>query len=214
MKSAGKAGEIEVKICGLTNLDDARAALDFGADYLGFVIYRKSPRGITGTQLRRMSDKLPGHTRAVGVFVDMPQSMVLRIADECGLYAVQLHGRERPEEYRDVGLPVWRAVYLGDQGPAPKPREWDARRYLIDVKKAGSCTATGLTADWDKAAEFAQKWPAMLAGGLNDGNIAAAIRKVQPLGVDVSSGVEREPGKKDVRKMESFIRRAKQTPID
>jgi phosphoribosylanthranilate isomerase len=144
----------------------------------------------------------------------MPQSMVLKIAEECGLYAIQLHGLERPEEYRDIGLPLWRAVCLHDRGPTPKPQVWNAQRYLIDVKKAGACRGTGLTADWDRAAEFALKWPAMLAGGLNEGNIAAAIRKVHPLGVDVSSGIERKPGKKDYQKMKAFIRQAKLAFID
>ncbi len=214
MKSADKAEEIEVKICGLTNLDDARAALDLGADFLGFVIYRKSPRGISETKMRHIVDRLPVHAQAVGVFVDMPKEMVLKIARECGLYAVQLHGRERPEEYHDVGPPVWRAVTFEDEGPVPDPYTWNARRYLVDVKKGGACQGSELTADWDRAAEFAKTWPTMLAGGLDVWNIETALRKVRPLGVDVSRGVERKPGKKDHRKMESFIRRAKETIID
>jgi len=209
MKRAGKAGEVQIKICGLTNLDDARAALDFGADFLGFVVYEKSPRFISGTQLRRICEKLPGNARSVGVFVNMPGFRALKMAEECGMYAVQVHGQEPSREYINMPLPVWRAVFFRGKNPVPRPETWDAERYLIDVKKEGRCGRTDITADWGKAAEFSLKWPTMLAGSLNEGNITTAIRKVRPLGVDVSSGIEKEPGIKDHRKMEVFIRLAK-----
>lgn len=214
MRRAGKASEVQVKICGLTNLDDARAALDFGADFLGFVVYEKSPRFISGTQLRRICEKLPGNARSVGVFVNMPRVRALKMADECGMYAVQVHGQEPPHEYMNMPRPVWRAVFFRGNSPVPRPETWDAERYLIDVSKEERYGRTDLTADWDKAAEFSLKWPTMLAGSLNEGNITTAIRKVRPLGVDVSSGIEKESGIKDHRKMELFIRLAKYSSQD
>jgi len=214
MRRAGKASEVQVKICGLTNLDDAKAALDFGADFLGFVVYEKSPRFISGTQLRRICEKLPGIVRSVGVFVNMPRVRAMKMADECGLFAVQLHGQESPREYMNMPRPVWRAVFFRGKSPVPRPETWDAERYLIDVKKEGRCGRTDITTDWDKAAEFSLKWQTMLAGGLNADNITTAIRKVRPLGVDVSSGIEKESGIKDLRKMELFIKLAKFSPQD
>lgn len=213
MKSEKKTDNIQVKICGLTNLDDARAALDFDADYLGFVVYEKSPRFISGSQLRRISDKLPGSTRSVGVFVNMPRAMVLKIADDCGMYAVQLHGQEPPDEFLEMPLPAWRAVYFRGGRPTPRPEIWNAERYLIDVRKEEKHRRAGRTADWELATAFSLKWPTMLAGGLNESNIVAAIKKVCPLGVDVSSGVEQGPGKKDHLKMESFISLAKSVSL-
>jgi len=198
-----------VKICGLTNLDDARAALDLGADFLGFILYEKSARYIPWTRLRQIQDKLPASARSVGIFVNAPRKKVLKIAEECGLYAIQIHGRELPEEFAAVPLPVWRAVFFRHGRPDPFPETWEAERYLIDASAEGNYGGTGIVADWTKAAEFCRKWPAMLAGGLTVENIAAAIRRVRPLGVDVASGVEQEPGQKNHRKMELFIRLAK-----
>ncbi|KKN34351.1 hypothetical protein LCGC14_0794670, partial [marine sediment metagenome] len=188
---------MEIKICGLTNLDDARSALDNGADYLGFVLYGKSPRGVSFTRLRHIQERLPDNKRSVGVFVNESKKKVLKIATECGLHAVQLHGKELPDEFNSLPLPVWRAVHFQHGKPIPNPGKWQAERYVIDTASEGKYGGTGMVVDWEKAAKFSQKWPAMLAGGLSVNNIETAIRRVNPIGVDVASGVELNPGKRD-----------------
>lgn len=209
MRNAAHKAEVQVKICGLTNVDDANAALDLGADFLGFVLYEKSPRCVSPTQLRRIIENLSSEARAFGVFVNMSRAKVLKIAEECGLYAVQIHGQETSCEFANMPLPLWRAVFLKKAGPDPEPCSWKADRYLIDVKAPEKYGGSGVTADWKRAAEFSRKWPTMLAGGLNECNIIEAIRKVRPLGVDVASGIEQKPGKKDLKKLELFIRQVK-----
>lgn len=205
---------MEIKICGLTNLDDARAALDHGADYLGFVLYGKSPRAVSFTRLRHIQERLSDNKRSIGVFVNESEKKVLKIATECGLHAVQLHGQELPDEFNSLPLPVWRAVHFQHGQPVPKPGKWQAERYVIDTTSEWKYGGTGMVTDWEKAAKFSQKWPAMLAGGLSVDNIETAIRRVNPLGVDVASGVELNPGKKDHMKMALFIRLAKNFSSD
>jgi len=196
---------ISIKICGLTNLDDARWAMEEGADYLGFVLYPKSPRCVTASGLSRIVASLPDTARRIGVFVNESPALVRKVAGDCGLTAVQLHGDEDDNDYRGFGLPVWRAVRLEDEAWVPEPARWRAERYVIDAFSS-EYGGTGLTADWDKAEIFAARYRSMLAGGLHSGNVAEAIRRVSPLGVDVSSGVESAPGKKDHKKITAFIR--------
>lgn len=202
--------EVEVKICGLTNRDDAVAALDLGADYLGFILYSGSPRGITAADLMRVLERVQGARKAIGVFVNELRANVEKIAGECGLYAVQLHGDEEPGEFADMPVPIWRAVRLRDGVYKPVPEAWQAARYVIDAAVPGLYGGTGVSADWDVASEFAGRHPVMLAGGLTPGNVADAVRIVKPLGVDVAGGVEAEPGKKDHVKLKQFIEAARQ----
>lgn len=199
----------EVKICGLTNFKDAKAALTLGVDYLGFVTYEKSPRAISLTKLRRIQERLPEPKKSIGVFVNESREKVLKVAAECGLYAVQIHGHEPPDEFTDMPLPVWRAIRFQEGAPFPNPEKWQAERYLIDSTSQGKYGGSGIPADWVLAAVFSQRWPTILAGGLNVNNIKAAIKQVNPLGVDTASGVEFSLGKKDHRKMEQFIQLAK-----
>ena len=209
MKNVTHNVDIQVKICGLTNLDDAKAALDLGADFLGFVLYEKSPRFVSPSRLQYITDHLASGVRAVGVFVNRSRIEVLKIARDCGLFAVQIHGLESSNEFMNMPLPLWRSVFFGNSGVNPQPSEWKADRYIIDVKAPGKYDGLGLTADWKRAAGFSRKWPSMLAGGLNEWNVIDAVRKVRPLGVDVSSGIEKKPGRKDRKKLELFIHRAK-----
>lgn len=200
---------MQVKICGLTNLDDARAALDSGADYLGFVLYDKSPRCISRTNLRRIQERLPDITQSIAVFVNESRAEILKIASECGLYAVQLHGQESPNRFTGMSLPLWRAVSFLKGRPVPQPDEWKAERFIIDSSVKGKYGGTGVVAEWTKAADFSRNWPSILAGGLDVNNIREAIRMVRPRGVDVASGIEQNQRKKDRRKMDLFIRLAK-----
>lgn len=201
---------VEIKICGLTRLDDARCALELGADYLGFVLYPKSPRGIAPARLARLTARLPAGARTVAVFVNAPRAEVERVARDCGLWAVQLHGDEDPRDYAGLPVPLWRS--LAAAGPAgwnPAPARWGAARYVVDASAPGVYGGSGRLADWPRARRLARRRPVMLAGGLTPRNVAAAIDAVQPLGVDVASGVEREPGRKDRAAMGRFVAAAR-----
>ena len=197
-----------IKICGLTNLDDALWALEAGADYLGFVLYPRSPRAVTAGTLAQIIDHLPGQARPVGVFVNETPAQVRQIAAACRLAAVQLNGDEGPEGFLDLNLPVWRSVRLESGLWSPAPALWTGARFVMDAASP-AYGGTGLKVDWVAGRSFASRHPAILAGGLGPDSVAEAIRQVQPAGVDVSSGVESSPGKKDFRKVSAFIARAR-----
>lgn len=194
----------------MTNRDDARAALDAGADYLGFVLYAKSPRYVSPGDLRRLLERDGGLTRAVGVFVNMPAREVAVVADDCGLVAVQVHGDEAAAGFTELARPVWRALRLEAGVWHPPPARWPAVRYVVDAAVAGQYGGTGTLADWDAAATLAETQAIMLSGGLTPTNVADGIRRVRPVGVDVSSGVEASPGRKDHRKIRDFVQAARE----
>ena len=200
---------IEIKICGLTNRDDAVAALDFGADYLGFILYSKSPRGITASKLADILGHITKPFNAIAVFVNEQRKSIEAIAGDCGLYAVQLHGDEKPENFAELPFKIWRAVKYVNNAFAPSPEKWNADRFLVDAAVKGKHGGTGVKADWVKAAELAAKYPVMLSGGLNPENVAEAVRAVKPLGVDAATGIESSPCKKDLKKMKRFIQAVK-----
>jgi phosphoribosylanthranilate isomerase len=202
-------GNVIVKICGLTSVDDARAALDAGADCLGFVLYPASPRGITADALERIVRELPADAQRVGVFVNETPEGVVRVAQACRLYAVQIHGDEPCVGFEALPVLVWRAIRWHNDEWSPRPEAWPAERYVLDAPSA-LYGGTGRRGDWTAAAALSRTHRTMLAGGLTPENVAEAIRTVRPLGVDVSSGVEQAPGRKDVRKMNEFVRRARE----
>lgn len=195
----------EIKICGITNLDDARAACDAGADYIGFVLYDKSPRAISPEALRRLREKLDKNTKCVGVFVNKPPLAVAKIAADCGLDFVQLCGDEQYEAFRLLPLPIWRVIRIQNDLIQPPPSKWPAERYVLDTAQADLYGGTGTAMDWATAARIAKEHKIMLAGGLTPANVATAIRIVRPFGVDVSSGIELRRGKKDHEKLRFFI---------
>ena len=199
----------EVKICGLTNLDDARAALDCGADCLGFVLYARSPRSVSPARLADIRARLDPACRVIGVFVNEAPSWVEKVAGDCGLYRVQIHGAEDAGAFKALKIPLWRALRVTSAGCEPEPGDWSAERYVVDAAPAGVYGGAGTVAEWGLAAELASRYNIMLAGGLTPENVAEAVRTVHPFGVDVSSGVEREPGFKDHRKMRDFIKAVK-----
>ena len=203
---------MDVKICGLSNLEDARVALDAGADFLGFVLYPKSPRGITAAQLERIADGLPGEAKLIGVFVNEARETVERVAGACRLHAVQIHGDETPDTFTGLSWPVWRAVRWQDAAWRPAPGAWNAERYIADAPSL-HYGGTGACGDWTAAAELAREQRVMLAGGLTPDNVAEAIRAVRPFGVDVSSGVELAPGRKNLGKVAEFVRRARAAAV-
>ncbi|MBT3194346.1 MAG: phosphoribosylanthranilate isomerase [Verrucomicrobia bacterium] len=200
---------MNVKICGLTNIADARVARDAGADYFGFIFYAKSPRAVSPEQVAQIVGELGDGARAIGVFVNERPEQIREIVAACGLYAAQVHGDELAEDFAALPLRLWRAMRIEDGVAVPDPAAWSADCYVIDAAVPGQYGGTGVTADWHAAARIAQDRPVLLAGGLHPGNVREAIRCVSPMGVDVSSGVELEPGRKDHEAVRRFIALAK-----
>ncbi len=199
---------IKIKICGITNLEDAGVAVEAGADALGFVFYSPSPRCIESALAKRIIAQLPPFVIPVGVFVNHDQETIRNVFDECGLAFAQLHGEETPAFCESLGRPVLRALRLRDRGSLLALAEYKGRMgvrgFVVDAFSTEAYGGTGQTGDWSLAREVAQAAPILLAGGLTANNVQEAIRKVQPYGVDVSSGVEKSPGQKDHDKIRTF----------
>jgi len=199
-----------VKICGITNLEDAQVAVEARADVLGFVFYKKSPRRMTIDAAAAVSKQLPGFVMRAGVFVNALEAEVHRAIGECGLNLLQFHGDEPPEYCLQFGLMSMKAFRMRDAGTLKEMSPYQTNAWLLDAYSPEAAGGTGEKFNWDLAVE-AQKFgkPIFLAGGLTPENVAAAVRKVRPFGVDVSSGVEISPGKKDPAKVRAFINAAK-----
>ncbi len=199
---------IKIKICGMTNPQDAEAAIEAGADALGFVFYAKSPRSIEPAVAKRIIAHLPPFVLPVGVFVNQDRDTIRNVFDECGLAFAQLHGDETPTFCESLGRPVLRALRLRDRSSLLALAEYKGRMgvrgFVVDAFLTQAYGGTGETVDWSLAHEVARVAPVILAGGLTSGNVQEAIRHVQPYGVDVSSGVELSPGQKDHEKIRSF----------
>jgi phosphoribosylanthranilate isomerase len=214
---------MRVKICGLTNLDDALAAIDAGADYLGFNFYPKSPRYLAPARCAEIVAGLQSSVITVGIFVNELSEHITRVLDQCGLGLAQLHGDEPPEVIATLNGRAFKAFRgLGERhtefARARLPLSLSGRgaggegripAFLIDAYSPTHYGGTGHTADWGAARPLAQQYPFFLAGGLTPENVADAITQVQPWGVDVASGVESAPGVKDHVKVKLFVERAK-----
>ena len=186
-----------VKICGITRAEDAKAAVDAGAQALGFVFWPDSPRFIEPDRARAIVAQLPPFVTPVGIFVNQPAEYVSAVADLVGLGAVQLHGDEQPSFLEGVRRPVIKAVPVGNSDERGID-VWPSRvTLLLDVHDPVKRGGTGRTIDWSAAAKIAATRPSMLAGGLTPENVGEAIHAVRPFGIDVSSGVECQPGVKD-----------------
>jgi len=207
------ASTTKVKICGITNVEDAAAAVEAGADALGFVLYRKSPRYIEPALARQIIMSLPPLVIPVGVFVDEDQQVVRDLMDSCGLALAQLHGNESAIYCKELGRTVLKALRVKDRSTFLALAEFRGRAgvrgFILDAFSDEAYGGTGQVIDWQLAAEAAKVASILLAGGLTPDNVEKAIQVVQPYGVDVSSGVERAPGKKDHEKMRAFIQTAK-----
>lgn len=207
-----------VKICGITNLEDALRAAALGADLLGFVFHPPSPRCVAPETAREISAAVRREApsvRTVGVFVDLPPETVRAIAAQCGLDCVQLHGSEPPATaayLTDAGFEVFKAFRVRDGSELDGLDRYRVAAYLLDAYSPALPGGTGRAFDWGIAARAKEHGRIILAGGLTPNNVAAAIRVVRPWGVDVSSGVETAPGRKDHAKMERFIAAAKGIP--
>jgi len=197
-----------VKICGITRREDAEAAVEAGAAAIGFVFWPKSPRAIDPYRARAIAAALPPFVTAVGVFVDQPIEYVNGVASLARLGAVQLHGDERGDFIAAMNRPVVKAVPLRDGAdPADETIEqWPERvRLLLDVHDPVRKGGTGRTVDWSAAARIARRRRIILAGGLTAENVRDAIARVQPFGIDVSSGVEAAPGIKDHGRIQALF---------
>lgn len=203
---------VKVKICGITSLEDALTAVEAGADALGFVFYSASPRHILPDQAAEIIRHLPPFVQTVGLFVNEEPATVHAAADRCGLDIVQLHGEETPAYCVSIRRRVIKAFRVKDITSLDELLQYHVAGYLLDAWSPAARGGTGQTFNWEIAAEAVRRGrPIILAGGLTPGNVAESIRQVRPYGVDVSSGVESAPGRKDAAKIRCFTELAKQT---
>lgn len=210
---------VKVKVCGITNLEDALASCEYGADALGFIFHNKSPRFIEPEKAKEIVKTIPPFVTTVGVFVDEGANTINEIVKKIGLHAVQLHGNESPEfcegiqskiikTFRIKGARVM-GIGTGEQGVNKEMERYNVSAYLLDTYKEGVEGGTGATFSWGVAKDAIKAGKIILAGGLTTENVKQAIKIVMPYAVDVSSGVEEMPGKKDLRKVMEFIETAK-----
>ena len=205
--------QCKIKICGITNQIDALHAVNAGADALGFIFYNKSPRYVNPNVVKSIVADLPPFVLPIGVFVNEEAKVVRDIVDECGLVLAQIHGDETADFCETLRRPVIRGIRLRDRNTFLAMAEYKGRArirgFVLDAFSQDSYGGTGKTADWELAKEAARSFSFFLAGGLTPDNAQEAIRKVYPYGVDVNSGVESSPGKKDPAKVQAFIQAVK-----
>ncbi|HSW64677.1 MAG TPA: phosphoribosylanthranilate isomerase [Dissulfurispiraceae bacterium] len=199
---------LRIKICGITNAGDASAAVEYGADALGFVFYPKSPRSVPPETARMIIESLPPFITTVGVFVNETAETITRIKAETGINMVQLHGEE-PPSFCSEWPRIIKAFRIAAMSDLDSLAQYSASAFLLDTYSPAEHGGTGQIFNWEVAVEAKRYGRIILAGGLTPDNIAQAVAKVKPYGVDVSSGVEREKGKKDLDKLRLFIERAK-----
>ncbi|MFH1283125.1 MAG: phosphoribosylanthranilate isomerase [bacterium] len=206
---------LKIKVCGITNVEDALWAANLGANYIGLNFYKGSPRKISNKMAKDILSKIPPFVKAIGVFVDEDMVVVKKVLKESALKTVQLHGSEDDsyiEELKKDGVEVFKAIRVRDEMSIEEVKHYSpfADFILLDAFKEGVPGGTGDVFNWDIALTVKELGvPFFLSGGLNPENIEEAIDKVAPYGVDVASGVERTPKKKDYEKMKDFIIKAK-----
>jgi len=199
---------VRVKICGITKLEDAKLAVELGAHAIGLNFYSQSPRSITPAAAAELVDRLPPFVVTAGVFVNWEAEPVVVLCRALHLSAAQLHGDETPSVVDAVAanVQVIKALRLGQGSAAPAYAKFRAAAaFLIDAAQPGQYGGTGTTANWHLARTTAQAHRVILAGGLSPENVGEAIRVVRPYAVDVTSGVESRPGRKDPAKMRAFF---------
>ena len=197
---------IKIKICGTTSLRDALLAVESGADAVGFIFYKMSPRKISHKEVKEIIAQLPPFIETVGVFVNETSDKVNQIAERCRLTAVQLHGEESPAFCRRVKRKVVKVLRVKNADSLKNINAYDVSGFLLDSYSDESKGGTGQVFDWNLALRAKKQGPVILAGGLNPYNVYTAIHRVRPYGVDVCSGVENSPGIKDQKKIREFIK--------
>lgn len=201
---------VKVKICGITNAPDAQAAVEAGADALGFMFYEPSPRWIRPVEAAQIIRALPPFVAKVGVFVDASEEVVRRALEETGIDTLQFHGNEPPEFCQKFQAKVIKAFRVRDAQTLRQLAAYNQEAWLLDAYAPDKLGGTGTKFNWQLASEAVKLGrPVILAGGLTPENVADAVRQVHPFGVDVSSGVESSPGKKDQAKLREFITAAR-----
>jgi phosphoribosylanthranilate isomerase len=208
-------GGLLVKICGISTIEDAQHAVASGADALGFVFWYMSPRKVDPERAAAIAAFLPDTVLRVGVFVDAPREEMARVAEAVGLDLLQLHGEEPVEALAGLPRPALKAVRVGKQFSADEALRYASvsRGVVVDTRLPGETQlpgGTGVPFDWSLVRDLSQRVGfLMLAGGLSPENVAEAVRAVRPHAVDVSSGVERMPGRKDPARVAAFIQAAR-----
>lgn len=201
-----------IKICGITNSDDALLAQELGADAVGFVFFARSPRAVLPRRAAEIIAQLAPFVSKVGVFVDEEEDIVLEVAARCGLDTLQLHGQESPSYCSDLrgrGLKTIKAIRIEENSEGKLTHllkdYQNVDAFLFDTYHPQKKGGTGLSFDWRLAEGLVTDRPVILSGGLNEDNVLEAIMRLRPYAVDVSSGLERQPGKKDEQKMRQFF---------
>lgn len=201
---------VKIKICGITNVEDALMAIEYGADALGFIFYPQSRRYVPPEKAKSIIDKLPPLTLRIGVFVDAEPETIMKTVNECRLDGVQFHGNESPEFCSKFRRRVIKGIRPQREEEVANIAEYKVDAFLVDSYHPDVMGGTGTTFDWELA--VAAKMfgvPVILAGGLNPKNVAEAVRLVKPYGIDVCTGVETFQGKKDPEKLKDFIEQAR-----
>ena len=198
----------QIKICGLTRIEEAVACVEAGADALGFIFFSKSPRHLTREKAAEIIRYLPKKITTVGVFVNEPFNVIMDHVNLCNLAAVQLHGQEPPElvvRLLAENIRVIKALFVGKTPAMGDVSQYDAHAYLVECGKGILPGGNALTWNWGEAKSFGDRFPLILAGGLSPDNVIPAVTQSLPDAVDVSSGVEISPGIKDIEKVKKFI---------
>lgn len=200
-----------IKICGITNIDDALMAIDAGADALGFNFVPGTPRYLKNIQAAaKIIEQLPPFITTVGLFVNADAEVVQGTADGCHLDMLQLHGEESPQFCRSLNHKIIKAVRIKNESSVSHLSDYRVSGYLLDTYVKGVLGGTGVAFDWQLAVKAKQYGRIILAGGLDPDNVASAVEQVRPYGVDVSSRVEASPGRKDPVKVRAFIQNVKE----
>ncbi len=202
-----------VKICGVTNADDATCAVESGADAIGFNFYPSSKRFVVPEKAREISEVLGGSILRVGVFVNPARDYVDATIRQVALNAIQFSGNETPDDVSGYKLKVFKAIHITGVESLASLNSYGVDAFLLDTYRDEEFGGTGETFDWDVARKAKQFGKVILAGGLTPENVSTAVRLVQPYGIDVSSGVELRPGIKDHKKIRDFILRAREKDV-
>ncbi|HEY7653372.1 MAG TPA: phosphoribosylanthranilate isomerase [Methylomirabilota bacterium] len=200
---------MRIKICGITSAEDARLCVEAGADALGFIFVEGTPRHVAPDVAARIIASLPPFVTPVGVFWDHRPGHVKAVAEQCGLGALQFHGDETPEDLQEYRLPVIKTLKVAAAADLARMAGYRVSAFLLDSPSRWSEGEARPPIPWDVAAEAARRHPVLLSAGLTPENVAGAVRRVRPYGVDVNSGVEARPGRKDPARVRRFIAEAR-----
>jgi phosphoribosylanthranilate isomerase len=200
---------MRIKICGITSVEDARLCVAAGADALGFIFVERTPRYVAPDAAARIIAGLPPFVTPVGVFWDHAAGHVKAVAEQCGLGALQFHGDETPEDLQEYRLPLIKTLKVAAAADLARMAGYRVSAFLLDSPSRWSEGEGRPPIPWDVAAEAARLHPVLLSAGLTAENVAGAVRRVRPYGVDVNSGVEARPGRKDPARVRRFVAEAR-----